>query len=463
MRNIKIYNGLILVLLLASCSNDFIELAPISESNAKNFYQTPDDFKAAIIATYSNLQSENQYGSKDTRFGGSFYALMEVRADIVTDGNASTGSGKVIVDIDKFNDNPLSGKIEGAWTSIFKTIFDANTIITRIENIDIEKSLKNQYLGEARFLRALSYFNAVRLWGDVPLIQTEITPQEAAKLSRNKVSEVYKTIIEADFKFAVQNLPVSFKGEEGRATSGVAKAFLGKVYLTQQKWTEASTILQEVVQSNTYKLLSDVRKVFALDNELNNEIIFSVRFASGQNKVGHLGFGTPQYDGLVTLYNVLDPRLPLLDAMENDNGTYPAKQFEDVDDELGRDFPVLRYADVLLMLAEAMNEIGYQANADAFDYLNQVRNRDKSSSGLEYTNIDLPSQESFRNAVQNERVLELPFELHRWFDLLRTNNAIKVLGNVGITVKDYQLLYPIPQKEINVYNNPSQFPQNSGY
>ena len=453
MKNI-IKLGFVFTFLFVSCSDNFIELAPISEGNAENFYKTPADFEAAIIGTYSNLASANQYGSSDTRFGGSFYALMEVRADDASDGEASSGAGKDVFDIDTYEDNPLSGVIDGAWTSIFKTIFDANAVISRIDNIEIDASLKNQYLGEARFLRGLAYFNAVRLWGDLPVILTEITPQEAANLSRNSAAEVYNTII-ADFMFASQNLPASLSG---RATSGAAKALLGKTYLTQKDWVNAATTLQELIGS--YQLLPNVEDVFALDNENNDEIIFAVKFRGGSDGLGHLGFGTPVYTGLLTEYDVSDTRQPLLDILMNDNGSYPRKQFEDTGSELDRDFPILRYADVLLMLSEALNEQGYQATGNAFNYLNQIRTRAGVSI---YTSAELTNQAEFREAVLNERRLELPLELHRWFDLLRTDNAIQAMSNAGVTVQQYQLLYPIPQNEVNVYNNSSQFPQNPGY
>ncbi len=453
MKNI-IKLSLVFVLFFVSCSDSFIELAPISEGNAENFYKTPADFEAAVIGAYSNLASANQYGSNDTRFGGSFYALMEVRADDASDGEASSGTGKDVFDIDMFEDNPLSDVIDGAWTSIFKTIFDANAVISRIDNIEIDATLKNQYLGEARFLRGLAYFNAVRLWGDVPVILNEITPQEAAELSRNSVADVYNTII-SDFTFASQNLPASLSG---RATSGAAKAFLGKVYLTQKDWSNAATTLQELI--GDYQLLSNVADVFDLDNENNDEIIFAVKFRGGSDGLGHLGFGTPVYPDLLSAYDAGDARLALLDILTNGNGAYPRKQFEDTSNELDRDFPVLRYADVLLMLSEALNEVGYQATGAAFTYLNQIRTRAGIST---YTSAELTNQAEFRQAVLNERRLELPLELHRWFDLLRTDNAIQALSNTGITVQQYQLLYPIPQNEINVYNNPSQFPQNPQY
>jgi hypothetical protein len=449
--------SVLLILFLVSCSDDFIELAPISERNADSFYQNPADFESAVIAVYNNLQSNNQYGSSDTRFGGGFYALMEVRADDAADGEAASGGGKDVFEIDTYIDNPLSSVIEGSWSSIFKTIFEANVVITRIENITIDEGLKNKYLAEARFLRALSYFNAVRLWGDIPVILKEISPQEAKGLTRNSIAEVYK-VIEDDFKFAAQNLPATVPGSEGRATSNAAKAFLGKVYLTEQKWSDAATILQEVV--GEYQLLPNVEDVFDVENELNNEIIFSVRFKGGSLDEGHLGFGTPEYNNLLTKYDLTDTRLPLLNVVSNSSGSYPAKQFENADGELGRDFIVLRYPDVLLMLSEALNEVGYQANGNAFTYLNQIRNR----AGVTlFTSLGLTNQTEFRKAVLEERRLELPLELHRWFDLLRTNNAIQALAVYGKTVQQFQLLYPIPQNEINVYNNPTQFPQNTGY
>lgn len=458
MKNTIKYTLFLFIIALSSCSDEFIEKAPISEGNAENFYKTADDFEAAIIATYANLRSPNQYGSSDTRYGGAFYALMEVRADDASDGSATSGAGKDVFDIDTFVDNPLSGVIEDAWISIFKTIFDANAIITRIGGADLDSQVKAQYTAEARFLRGLCYFNAVRLWGKVPVVLTEITPQQAKTLSRDDVAAVYAAI-EADFGFAAQNLPASVAGKEGRATSGAAKAFLGKVYLTQQKWGDATKVLIEVVQSKTYDLEPNVQDVFKLDNELDQEILFAIRFSTATD-LGHFGFGTPTYTALSALYDAADARLALLAPVGSGDpdSTYPTKQHDPSSGEKGRDFPVLRYSDVLLMLAEAQNETAYQASGDAFKHLNAVRSR----AGLAaLTSTAVTNQDEFRTAVLKERRLELALESHRWFDLLRTNEAANALSGAGI--KAHQLLYPIPQNEINVYNDASKFPQNTGY
>lgn len=438
MKNLK-YLSLIILSILFACNDSFIELAPISEGNAENFYQTPQDFELAVVAIYDNLQSPSQYGSDDSRYGGGFYSLMEVRADDVSDGDASSGVGEEIYEIDNFQDNTLSSVIEGSWNSIFKTIFDANVVITRIENIEIDAASKNQYIAEAKFLRALSYFNAVRLWGELPVIETEITPQEAQALSRQPVSNVY-ALIEEDLQFASDNLPAALGG---RATSSAAKALLGKVYLTEEKWSDANNALQGV----SGQLLDNIDDVFDINNDLNDEFVFAVQFMAGSDGEDHGSFGTPEFSTLLLAeYEAGDARLSLIKFPETENN--------------GRNFAVIRYSDVLLMQAEALNEIDYVADGDALAKLNQVRKR---AGATEYLPTDLTTQSEFRDAVMKERRLELAWEDSRWFDLLRTGNAITALGQEGITVKQYQLLYPVPQNEINVYNNPSQFPQNEGY
>ena len=438
MKNLR-YLSLIILSILFACNDSFIELAPVSEGNAENFYQTPQDFELAVVAIYDNLQSPEQYGSNDSRYGGGFYSLMEVRADDVSDGDASAGVGKEIYEIDNFQDNTLSSVIEGSWNSVFKTIFDANAVITRIENIEIDAALKNQYVAEAKFLRALSYFNAVRLWGDLPVIKTEITPQEAQELSREPVSDVY-ALIEEDLQFAADNLPPDL---DGRATSSAAKALLGKVYLTEKKWSDANSILQGVSGS----LLNNIADVFNIDNDMNDEFVFVVQFLAGPDGEDHGSFGTPEFAAsLLAEYEANDARKSLIKFPETENN--------------GRNFAVIRYSDVLLMQAEALNEMAFVADGDALAKLNQVRQR---AGATEYLPADLATQSEFRDAVMKERRLELVWEDSRWFDLLRTGNALTALGQEGITAKQYQLLFPVPQNEINVYNDPSLFPQNEDY
>jgi hypothetical protein len=255
----------------------------------------------------------------------------------------------------------------------------------------------------------------------------------------------------------------------GRATSGAAKTLLGKVLLTQRKYAGARAVLKEVIDARTYRLLPDYASVFSVTNKNNAEIIFAVKY-----RKGGVGEGHGLYLGTVAL-DPVDPNLkaayPAADSVRRRqldlvtlSGTQRVvrKYFDQLSgaNDVGNDFIVLRYADVLLMYAEALNEESYQAGGEAFTALSEVRTRARLSP---LTAVQLTDQASFRAAVLNERRLELALENHRWFDLLRAGTALQALQNVGINVPATRLLYPIPQSEIDIMDNPTGFQQNPGY
>ena len=217
-------------------------------------------------------------------------------------------------------------------------------------------------------------------------------------------------------------------------------------------------------------MLSDVRDVFDTNNKNNNEIIFPIRFNKEILGQGHgLWFSvsdlsiSPFTSKLVNAFSEEDSRRGLIEFEPVGSLFVPGKFFdtESAFRNFGNDFIVLRYADVLLMLAEALNEQGYQASGSAFEYLNNIRLRANLSP---LTASELPDQASFRAAVLKERFLEFPFEGHRWFDLIRTNTArSEINSGIGISIQDFQLLFPVPQAEIEKINNPNLFYQNEGY
>jgi len=462
MKNYKIkYIYLTIVTILAwSCSEEFISLDPISSASTDAFYETGEDFNNAVIGCYDALQSDDQYGL-------AFDRILGLRADDAVDDNASASSRAS--DIDKFVASAANTFIESAWKGTFIGISRCNLVISRIETADVDVSLKNQLKAEAQFIRALIYFNAVRIWGDVPLITAEQSVEQTRQqiqdkaLIRNSVSDVYATIVE-DLLFAEQNLPAS---NGVRATSGAAKALLGKVYLTQGDFPKASAKLNEVI--GDYQLEPNFADVFDVSNKNNAEIVFAVSYNKNEAGEGHRAWFSdsnftivPQ--SLLDAYDALDTRLPLVQTSLGTTGLIPGKFFDlEFNGLVGSDFPVLRYSDVLLMRAEALNEVAYDSddiNGDAFTLLNQVRTR----AGLTaYTNTDLTNQQEFREAVLLERKFEFALEFDRWFDLIRTGTAISEMAKVGQTITAKDLLFPIPQSQIEIVNNPSGFPQNPGY
>lgn len=449
---------LIVVLTASSCSNDFTDLSSENALNTGDFYKTKDDFNAGVLAIYSKLQGQVNI----------YFELVEYRSDNL-DLSAPTSGTVDRYDITKFKETSANGLIQDAWSNFYNGIFRANVIIDKIGNANFDANLKKQYEGEARFIRALTYFNIVRFWGDAPLVLKEITVAESLTTGRTPASKVYEAI-EEDLKFAAANLPSSYSSSDfGRATSGAAKALLGKVYLTEKKYSETVTVLNEIM--GKYSLQADISNVFNTSNKTNNEIIFSIRYNKDLIGEGHgLWFGisdvsTSNFTSkLVTNYKVNDTRKPLIDYKKIGNQFVPGKFYDTQSTttlNYGNDYILLRHADVLLMLAEALNEQSYQATGQALDNLNAVRIR---ASLPKLTAVDVPNQASFRKAVLNERFSEFPLEGQRWFDLVRTNTAQQEINSAkGISIQAYQLLYPVPQVEIEKINNKTIFYQNEGY
>lgn len=323
-------------------------------------------------------------------------------------------------------------------------------------------------------MRALAYFNIVRLWGNAPLILKPIKAQDAVVYNRTSQGDIYVSI-EEDLKSAMSKLDDVISDDElGRATSVAATALLGKVYLTERKWDEAANLLDNLIDTHKskYGLLENVADVFKIENEMNKEILFAVRWSKTI-----VGEGHEYNDYLKNTKTLMDLNLP--NGYENDderkklieykvvdeNNYVIAKYFDTFDQStssVGFDMPLLRWSDVLLMAAEAHNEIKYDGTPDgkAMQYLNEVRERAKASI---LTLADLPGQYEFRNAVLQERRLEFPFEMHRWFDLIRTDTAIEAMAKVGLTITKNDYLYPLPKTEVDLVNNPEKFPQNPGY
>lgn len=459
--------------LFASCSEDKIQLNPISQENSGNFYKTPEQIEKAVVAVYDGLQLSGQYGKY-------FIYLMEVRSDNSRQQSV-TSSGGIYGDLDLFRMEPTSNIVDLAWSDCYKGIQRCNIVLNRIESVSNNPKMNTQ-IGEAKFIRALTYFNLVRLFGDVPLVTIEYDdPFEAFNLGRTPKAEVYAQIIKdlTDAGTLLENNSI----RPGGANKNASFALLGKVHLTLGNIEEAIASLKKV----SGVLLPNYLDNFGVANENSNESLFEVQF-----KKGGIGEGSP-YANLFTPFGAVSEliggvgtasgdNLPTQDLYNSyqlgdlrrdvtigktSNGVYYTKKYIDKpfkDLDADNNFIVLRYADVVLMLAEAMNEQGYIANGEAFTHLNKIRNRAGLSS---LTAADVSDQNSFRVAVSNERRWELAFENHRWFDLIRTGNAVEVMNahksESGIlnTVTNDKLLFPIPQSQVDATNG--KIAPNPGY
>ncbi len=403
----KLIYLVVILATLTACDEDFLDLAPVSAPNVAVFYQTPNDILNGVNAAYSTLQSGSLYGGRDLQ------DLTEYRADVAFDNDPSANSG-VRFNIDQFLAGATNEIIENVWERLYQTIYRCNIVLDNADNVEMDANLRDRYKAEVRFIRALCYFHAVQLWGDVPLVLQADDTAESREHIRNNTTEVYAAI-EADLEFAADNLPADYPAaERGRVTSGAASGLLGKVLLTQRKYSEAANTLGALINSGQFALQPTIADVFDRANEYNSEILFAVVFTETNTAedVGLFfasGIGDNIEPSFRALYSDNDARKQMIEMITPPNTALvvPTKYYAPLTGvgTVGTDFPVLRYADVLLMYAEALNETGYQANGNAFTALNDVRTR----AGLPaYTGADLTDQASFRNAVLAERNLELP-------------------------------------------------------
>jgi tetratricopeptide (TPR) repeat protein len=465
---------LAMILPLVPGCKDFLELKPISQGSAANFYKTPNDFNTAVLGAYSTLQTRGMYNS--------MWLFADERSDD-TEQEAYAGILQTEGDFDQFSLITTNSYLSDNWNNHYQCINRSNAIIGRIGSVNFtSEALKNQYLGEALFLRGLAYFNLVRIYGDVPLVSKEISSEEAYTFKRTPADEVYAAIV-SDLTQAGGLLPPSYSGNNiGRATGGAAKSLLGKVYLTRKQYSEAAGVLKEVIDGEQYILLPSYADVFSVENANHKESIFEVQYkANSQNRgspfatlftprTGNAGiiltgqgatqgYNRPTQD-MINAYQTGDLRKEAsLSATWTDGARvnndpyikkYLSRQSNTLDGEAN--WIVLRYADVLLMYAEALSELG--RTAEALPFLNQVRAR----AGL--APLEGLDQGQLRLALEQERRVELAFEGHRWFDLLRTGRAIEVMNSKGFNITSRDLLYPIPQSQIDI--NP-ELKQNDGY
>jgi hypothetical protein len=478
-----------------SCNKEFIELNDPTRLPTTEGYTDSLSIQNAVTAAYSSLQ--DAYG-KSTNRG------LYVFGEIPSDNSFTVVSGERLNEFNDFtvvSDNP---RLQSQWLATYRSVARCNIVLSRAESVKLTQNTRNRLFAEVRFIRALTYFNAVRIWGDVPLVTGEIESiPDAYQFGRAPQDQVYAQI-EQDLRFAEENLPVTQAGANlGRATKGAAQGLLGKVLLTQKKYADAAAKLKQVIDANTYALQATYANIFATTNEMNSEILFAVRYTKGGLGLGS-GFTTwfmPPYTTAQTSallggatftgqqFNTVDTDLVAaftasgttdvraatsytLPINPNATTTYYTKKYIDTPTsatDAENDWIVLRYADVLLMYAEAVNEQG-GPTAPALDAVNRVIRR---SRNLPVTTaaptVDLAltiSQGDLRTRLELERRLELNFEGHRWFDLVRTGRAIPVMNafftrtNATTRINQNNLLFPIPVQEINT--NPI-LTQNPGY
>lgn len=440
---------------LSSCES-FLDLKPIDFPTEETFYTDVKGLEGGIIGVYDELQSDDQYGAK-------FLTLMEVRGDNVKNDNSGAGGG-ITYQIEVFTETPANATFANSWLSLYTTIYRCNLILQNMENVQMTDDQRAKIAGQASFVRALCYFNLVRLWGKVPVVTRSQTVEEARNNKRAEISDVYAQII-SDLKVA-KALPTAWlDAERGRATSYAAQSLLAKVYLYMANYPAVITELTPVVtaiKAKTPLSLVPMAQTFPNDLKTSKDIIFAVQYLKGG--VGESAHQNNRYrnndnSNVISLEpsefeSNADNRKALV-ALTG-SGQRPGK-FDALatNNETSADFPVLRCADVMLMYAEALNETTVTPTQDALDALNAVR----LNAGLTAkTATELSSKDSFRKAVYQERRLELALECDRWFDIVRTRQFSSIFPGVDA----YRQLYPVPQAEIENVNDATGW-QNDGY
>ena len=496
----KIYIILsIIVFGLVACEDELNQV-PISAMSADGFFANEKGFTQAVNGIYQALSTypERQFHLSDVRSDNIYgVGAMGVRShEPVNNFALSLATNEYMKE---------------AWDNNFKGIMRANTVLDNITETAIsDETKRNQIIGEAKFLRALFYFDLVRYFGPLPIIDRLVSPNEALEINRSPVADVYDLII-ADLEDAVAKLPSSYAAaDKGRATSYAAKGILARVYLTRSgpqlhpdgpclgtnEYSKALTLLNEII-SGPYKMLDDYALTFDLENENNSDIVFDIQFASGGLGVGAsypgelagsafwraagypyaIGLETKDvsYD-LINSYGPDDLRFQFnvqIGYTDPSNGQYVedpvCTKFSRTDPstwggdrfDFGINFPVLRFTDVLLMKAECILQGASGTQAEVDKIISDVRKR----GGLPaVTNANI-------NTLLEERRKEFFGEGLRWHDLIRTGKVLEVM-NAWIPVEDVakqmlspinadHLIYPIPQEQMDVKKG--LYTQNKGY
>lgn len=488
---------LILVSLFVGCSSDFLEIYPETTLNEGNYYKSENEYILLTNGCY--IPMRNYYKE-------AFWVLSEIPSD-----NSSfqycphDGGGLERRNADLFQVTANDGYNTSFWNISYNGITRCNKLIYEVlksDDIWITDGYKERCLGEGYFLRALYYFNLVRQFGGVPLVIAPITSQESVNIKRSSESVIYDQII-LDLNQATNFLEKADSKEEvGRANYAACLALLGKVYLTMHQYKEATIALQKVVDLKRYELLPNyndlfnpakkdyVETIFAIqysenNRDLSNQFCFQFAPWSSRGEITHrpnininngrYGWNQPTMD-LIEAFEEGDKRKDVSIGYwygedwngEKRNIPYCCKfkpPMSALDDRCGDNFPVLRYSDVLLMLAEALNEQG--ETAQALPLVEQVRVR---------AGLGMPKgldKNALSDLIARERQVEFCFENQRWYDLKRTGKALKVLKVHGMKEKankpylnantylmeEYMLLLPIPPDEILL----NGLEQNPGY
>jgi hypothetical protein len=463
--------------------DDFLDKPVQGELLSQVFPTTAQDALGATNAVYNTL--------RDGAFNSGLFPIFDIMSDDAHKGSNPTDGAANIGPYDRFQHIATEGSLMSWWSVLYQGIKRANVVLEKVATIEMDGALKARYLAEARFLRALYYFDLVRAWGDVPMV---VAVDTQANLERSPKADIYALIV-GDLTAAIESLPEKSQyaaADLGRATKGAAKALLGKVYLYQGDYANAEKYLLEVINSGQYSLMPSFTDANSKAGEFGAESVFEVGaigvegLEKGGAQYGNVqgvrgmpnrgwGFNRPSLD-LMNAFETDDPRREqtiiflgeVVDGItivgddpstpdETRDGSGNLLEIEcynqkvwtpgtNVPSQFDHNRRLIRYADVLLMAAEVLNHNG--KDADALGYLNMVRERARGGNDAILPDIAATGA-ALGDLIFRERRVELALEGHRFWDLVRTGRAEAVLGPLGFQKGKHELL-AVPQTEIDL-------------
>ncbi|WP_316845367.1 RagB/SusD family nutrient uptake outer membrane protein [Pedobacter psychrodurus] len=472
------------VLFTASCKKDFLNVPPQAQQPSVTFWKTPEDALKGVNAIYANLRSWNNVAFNTI-------VIESTGSDEADKGSTPTDATFFNL-YDQFTVTATHGSLQDFWTGQYQNINLSNQVLDNIPNISMDETLRNRYLAEAKFIRAYSYFRLVRAYGNVVLRLHVPKDNSEYNLPQSDKATVYAQI-EKDLNEAAAVLPQSYGAADlGRATKGAAIGLHAKVAMYQNKWADVLSLTNQVMTMG-YDLFPDFEKGFRTQNENNIESLFEVQaelvpgngdasnsqYSQVQGVAGIMGWGfnTPS-EALANAFETGDPRRDATILFKGEttpqgdlipttvpNERYNQKSYvpfalrvSGFNEGAQQNFRVLRFADILLMNAEAANE---QGNASqALTSLNRVRKRARGANNNILPDVTTTDKTALRTAIWKERQVELAMENDRYFDVIRQGRGLAIFGVKGWKANKNEV-WPIPQNEIELSGG--LLKQNPGY
>lgn len=472
------------VIFFAGCKK-FLDKDLQGTLTQQSFPVSPGDALLATNATYQSL--------RDWAYNAGGFPILDIMSDDARKGSNPTDGASTVGPYDSFTHTPTQDGLDRYWNALYVGVKRANVVIEKLPEITMDETLKTRYIAEAKFIRGLIYFDFVRAWGGVPLVTSTEPP---LKLQRASADEVYALII-SDLNFAVDNLPLKsgYQGADlGRATKGAAQATLARVYLFRHDFANAEKYAMDVINSAQYGLEPIFTDACGVNGNNGIESVFEVgaiqaestggggnQYANTQGVRGTpnrgWGFnrpsvdlrntftsGDPRYQGtVINLGDTIDgvkiigddsPKITKVwngqDSVIIEVQCYNRKVWVPGDNTIsqwGHHRRLIRYSDVLLMAAEALNE--NNKPGEALIFLNQVRQRARQGNSAILPDITNTNPSELRDIIFNERRTELAMEGWRFWDLVRTGRAAVALDSLGFVAGKHELL-PVPQTEIDI-------------